>query len=715
MIRLQRGWASLTAGLAVAVLLCAPAATATAAPGAKAKHTCDPLDTRSCLLPWPNNHFTFPTSQTRTGLVLNLLGYLMPKNKDGVPIDPAALNRSDGFSPGSTILTSVKGLDLRRSQAVTSTNMERYADPKAPLVVIDAVSGRRKMIWAEIDPATGLLQIHPGANLAEQHRFIVALRDLKDRRGKPIKAGRAFRVLRDRLPTTNPRLISRRHAFERTFKILKKAGIERRSLYLAWTFTVASRENISERAAGIRDAAFAKLGDTELLDHTVAGVSPTFQIDQVDALDPCGTQGCQDGQDARIARRVAGTLTVPCYLDRSGCPPGAVFKRTPTDAFEFIPKKTPYNTIKVAFTCVIPRAALTTPGRALLFGHDVMGSEREVLRDDVEALAQEHDFVACATRELGMSEEDAPLWNAAMADLSKLSPIADRVQQGFLDFMFLGRAMIHPKGLQADAAFQTAAGKSVFAPDLLFYDGTGQGALFGGALTALAPDYDRAAFTEPAMNLSFILPRSTAYSPFTAILNSAYPDPLLRTMALNVMQPVLDRAETNGYARRMTQTPFLNSPLHDILLQANVGDHRFPQMSAETIARTVEAVAFRPAYERGRSRDVVSLVGVAPAGGSNIHNSGLSIWDSGPVRDSGLLGTPITPVGPVVPRAGNDPHGLIEATPAARAQISDFLNPAAADTLNNRSKVAGEFRDVCAAPSGLKPVARACRTASYPY
>ena len=43
----------------------------------------------------------------KPSLRLNLYPYLMPKNKDGVVFNPTELNRSDGFSPGSTLLTYV--------------------------------------------------------------------------------------------------------------------------------------------------------------------------------------------------------------------------------------------------------------------------------------------------------------------------------------------------------------------------------------------------------------------------------------------------------------------------------------------------------------------------------------------------------------------------------------------------------------------------------
>ena len=44
-----------------------------------------------------------------------------------------------------------------------------------------------------------MLIIRPARNLEEGERYIVALRNLRNARGKEIKAGRGFRIYRDRI------------------------------------------------------------------------------------------------------------------------------------------------------------------------------------------------------------------------------------------------------------------------------------------------------------------------------------------------------------------------------------------------------------------------------------------------------------------------------------------------------------------------------------
>ena len=104
---------------------------AVAVPAQAAPRGCDPLDRAHCLLPWPNDHF-------RKDGRLALRNAMMPRNTAGKPIRAADYNRSDGFSPGQTIVTVVPGLDLQRSGAVPQTDMAKAFARRAPIVVIDA-------------------------------------------------------------------------------------------------------------------------------------------------------------------------------------------------------------------------------------------------------------------------------------------------------------------------------------------------------------------------------------------------------------------------------------------------------------------------------------------------------------------------------------------------------------------------------------------------
>ena len=109
-----------------------------------------------------------------------------------------------------------------------------------------------------------------------------------------------------------------------------------------------------------------------------------------------------------------------------------------------------------------------------------------------------------------MAEEDIPNAITVLRDLSRFPTLADRLQQGFLNFLFLGRALIHPGGLAADPAFRRD-GRPLIDTRRLFYYGNSQGGIAGGALTAVAPDFTRSVLYVGAMNYSLLLTRSVDF------------------------------------------------------------------------------------------------------------------------------------------------------------------------------------------------------------
>src|SRR5207244_5801869 len=96
-----------------------------------------------------------------------------------------------------------------------------------------------------------------------------------------------------------------------------------------------------------------------------------------------------------------------------------------------------------------------------------------------------------------------------LLDPSNMPSMIDRAQQGFLNFLYLGRALAHPQGLASHAAFQTADGEPLMKTGELFYDGNSQGGIMGGALTALSVDFTRAVIGVTGMNYSTLLNRSS--------------------------------------------------------------------------------------------------------------------------------------------------------------------------------------------------------------
>ncbi|MEA2429464.1 MAG: hypothetical protein QOF37_3092 [Thermoleophilaceae bacterium] len=688
---------------------------------------CDWLDTAVCLQPWPNDYFTTSDATTATKLRLNLDIQSTPRNRAGKPIDPADYNRNDGFSPGTPIVTKIPGLDTKRafdnSGIVPMTDMGRAFAPRQPLVVIDTRTRARHLVWAELDanpkdPANVNLIVRPGRNFQEGTRYVVALRNLVDASGKPIPATRAFRIYRDGILTTNSTVEARRGRFESMFDTLAQAGIDRDSLYLAWDFTTASERNLSERMLAIRNAAYRQLGDTNLADLNPQGSSPQFTVTEVD---PTPTNPYLD-------HIVRGKITVPCYLDLPKCPSGSRFLYPPgsTNGPPII-QPIPGNTYDASFRCNIPRAAANAPARPSLYGHGLFGSRDELNQDQIQMMGQEHNFVFCATEWIGMAcadlpdptnpasvlrdplaghppplpECDVPNVATVLGDLSNFSTLTDRVQQGMVDFMYLGRAML--KGFNGDPAFQMN-GHPVIDPARLFYDGNSQGGIIGGSLIAVEPDLDRGVIGVPGMNYSTLLQRShdfgegkppSASNPipeYAYPLYQAYPNEIERPLILALIQTLWDRAEADGYALHMTTDPLPDTPAHHVLMQGGVGDWQVAQIAAETEARTIGASTHGPYADAGRTFDVSPGFGLPRIGAFPFDGSAYMLYDSGPPRreGNGYVGTnpppPSNTIPPIQPPSADqqqDPHEVVRRTLRARQQKDAFL------------RIGGVVIDVC--------------------
>ena len=646
-------------------------AAAMSVPAEAAPKRCDPLGGGECLLPFPNDYFTKRDAGTQTGRRLALPRAGMPENQAGVRIDPRDWNRADGFSPGQQITIFVPGLTTpraaRRNKLVPVTDIARSLDRKQRVVVIDAKTGERQLIWAEVDSAAQkasrrALLIRPAANLAEGRRYVVALRALRTVAGKKIKPSFAFRVMRDRKATRSKSIERRRKTMNPVFSALRRAGIPRGNLTLAWDFTVASAASTTGDMLHMRDAAFAQLGDTNLADLVPEGRSPAFTVVKNEST---------PAEDTEISRVVEGTIDVPCFLASDGCTVGARINR---DA-DGDPAQKAGNLYTAFYRCVIPRGLPAAGGRALIYGHGLLGrplDSGDSAQGQLKTLAAQKGFTVCGTYWSGLSaangDEDTLQAAAAIQDVSRFGRITDRLQQGMLNALFLGRAMMAADGLRSHPAFAGAFD----ATQRLFFDGNSQGGISGGALTAIAPDFDRAVLGVPGMNYSTLLTRSVAFAPFRTLLDASYPDQLDRSLIYSLLSNLWDRGEANGYAHHMTDDPLPDTPPHEVLLHVALGDHQVAPVTAEVEARTIGAEAW-PRLDPGRSADVDPFAAIQHLDEFPYTGSALIVFDAGPLTPANPLGTPVSPTANVPPAEGQDPHEFPRRTQEARDMKDQFL------------------------------------------
>ncbi|MEX1220214.1 MAG: hypothetical protein WEB05_07475, partial [Solirubrobacterales bacterium] len=493
-----------------------------------------------CMAPFPNDFYTRRDLTSETGLRVNLNPDATPVDASGSHIAVENLNQADGFSPGPLLTVRIPGMDnpaaFEESGLVPLWDMSRTFEPNQSAVLIDADTGDRQLIWTELDSvptddSIRNLYIRMGKNLENGKRYIVALRNLKDAEGRTLRAPAGFQIYRDGRRTKERAIESRRNKFESMFRTLEREGVNRESLYLAWDFTVASTENLTGRMISIRDRAFDELGDSNLTDGIVQGDAPEVEIISVfddatnDSLpDTYKRLWSGDGGPARdqLYRIVEGRITVPCYLwqdtNTPGCQPGASFKLDSDQK----PIRGGDSTYQARFSCNIPLGVIkdgeVNKVKTTFYGHGLFGEHwGSPFSRNVRQLGYENDVMVCAADFIGMADED--VFGAAipaLGNLSKFNALPDRLQQGFLNWLYLGRAIIHPDGLAAEGAFQVDPdgsgpneAESVIDTSDLFYYGNSQGGIAGGALTAVATDFTRSVLYVGGINYSLLLSRSS--------------------------------------------------------------------------------------------------------------------------------------------------------------------------------------------------------------
>jgi hypothetical protein len=568
---------------------------------------CDGLDSRSCLLPWPNVAFTVADESTPTGRRLALPADAMPHNADGTPIDVTDQNRADGFSPGSSILLDLPGVDIAASGLAPSTDIGASLDQDAPIVIIDLDTGERVPYWAELDaqsPDDGdrLLIVRPAISLVEGHDHLVAVRDLQTSDADAVEYPSQWTGIGD---------------MDDLAALL--ADNEVSDADMAWTFPVASSDSLAGRALSMRDQT----------DTALAGGSPTFTV----------TSSTDNGAGVRI---VEGTYAVPNFLSGTGAPGSTLLLDD-----DGTPKRNPDQPdYPAAFSCAV---STTSALATVVYGHGLLGSRQEGMSlATLTALGQAN---ICATDWIGMSTDDIGNVASILGELSLFPQQADRMVQGLVNFHLLGRLVNTTDGFVSAPEFQLADGSPAMSPDGAVFVGNSQGGILGGAVSAITNEWDRVVLGVPGINYSLLLTRSSNWPRFQTVFDTAYTTPVDRLLALELIQLLWDRGENQGYVQHLVDDTYDGITPKSVLMVQAFGDHQVANVSTEVLARTIGAVAQSPALGEGRSLDVEPLWGIDPIAGTVSDGAVLALWD---------FGSPAPPpvnLPPTDPEFGEDPHG----------------------------------------------------------
>lgn len=647
---------------------------------------CDPIDGSRCLFPFPNDYYSRIDPTAPSGRRLAFAPEALPRNSSGTPVDPTRFNELDGFSTGPLGLAHLGDVDLAVTGVSPLPDIARALDADVPIVLIDSETGEQQLHWVErdqipTDPTERAAMLRVGKNLVSGRRYLVAMRGLRDNTGALVPANATFAAYRDGTPTGLLPIEARRPHMESLFAELASFGVARADLQLAWDFTTQSTESVSRQLLHMRDDA---------LDDVLGASAPAFTVDTV--IEPF---------NADILRRIDGTFQVPLYLENGGVP-GSLLRRDENGL--------PYNDgdwFTARFRCLVPYAATTAggppavPGRGLLYGHGLLGSEGETGSSHVRNFSSEHNFIVCGTRWSGFAEEDLTTVLGIITDFSSFPRFIDRQHQGILNFMVLGLMLRHADGFASHPAFQVG-GESVIDPSETFYDGNSQGGILGGVLAAVERDVTRFVLGVPGINYSTLLSRSIDFAPFFAILQGTYSDGLERALLVSIAQTMWDQTDPNGHVGHVTSDPYPGTPPKKLLYHVAFADHQVANVTVEVAARTNGAHIHQPALAPTKVvPDVVPYFDIPAIPSYPFDGSAVIMWDSGnpapPVEN--VPPAPVDPGDPAFADLGicaqirnSDPHECPRRQPSARLQKSEFL------------RAGGAVIDVCAGGPCFAPL-----------
>ena len=440
----------------------------------------------------------------------------MPRNVAGKPIDPT-INRNDGFSPGSPIVTRSRAWTRPRSRR---TGLRRSPTPTAiarrnhPAVLIDARTGKRQPFWAELDARAGKrrggadARDPPGSQLQGGPALHRRPARPQGADGSAIAPGAASR------PTATATASDARRAahMDRLFSGSRRRGSP--ATTCIWRGTSRSPASATcpsgccHPGRRVRQARRHDLGDPRSRAPRRSTCYRTPEGRRLRAVWPARRRREAGESVAPVAGSVHGAV-----LPRpAGCPPS---RRSSTDALAPTrsrgasratprPRRSPAS---------IPRVLSPARGRpaGLLYGHGLLGdAEPGDRRAPGRSPPSTTSSPAPAT---GAACRPGPAERRDDARRPLQFPIADRPRAaGHAQLPLPRPGMVHPDGFSGRSAFQRRRARRLSTPRGCTTRHS-QGGIMGGSLTAVAPDFKRAVLGVPAMNYSTLLQRWSTSTP----------------------------------------------------------------------------------------------------------------------------------------------------------------------------------------------------------
>lgn len=567
---------------------------------------CNPLDTGLCMLPWPSMYALRDDDSSVTGFRVDMDEAQLPRNNEGVGLDPFAWNEKDGFSINSALILDAPGVVL--DDVPTPFNVGRYTEETIDVVVVDVQTGERHPIWVEVDDtaydADGnllvgqqLTFIRPAAPFEFDRRYVVGVRGLVDASGSPVPIAGKFSALRDGTAEDGSWLATEAARFEQdVFPLLEEQGFGRDELQLAWDFHTMSRDSTLGRLEQIRDLALDWVDDNGWTYDLQPGSSP--RVEGVVDRD-CSQEG------EHIARDIEGWFEAPLFThkDEPENPTteeleGWLVRDDNGDSYVNGTTKVPFL---IRIPCSVAEDKPAGGAPILQYGHGLLGGYGEARTGYLREMADEYGFIILAQNWTGFYTEDyVPIISNLTRAPGNFAAINERSMQGLVEKV-LGPRFVREALSEDDAG--SFDGTNVISKDTVYYYGNSQGGIMGSALMGLSPELDRGVLGVNGGPYSLLLPRSKDFDPFFDILRQYYDDHRdIMMFVVGLTQQVWDPVEPGGWMHDLGRDTG-----KEVLMQVAIYDNQVTTLGSQIQARAYDAFIPKPSVRDVWGVDVVDV------------------------------------------------------------------------------------------------------------
>ncbi len=527
------------------------------------KDGCDNLNPLHCMLPFPSNAFLSADNSSNTGYKVNYGTNTLPNSGTTSHVEISGLNRFDGFSPSTQIMTAFTTVPNLTGIANQHTIANSLSTEHAT-VLLNLNSGERVAHWIELDeratnPSATIVFMRTLGALDYNTTYGVAFIGLSDLSGEPINPSAAMQAIIDGDETTSTDIETRRGEIESLLGELELLDYQRVDVKAAWVFHTASSQSILSDISTMRSDALTRLGEDGI------GCTVTSSEDNY-------------GDDDKLYRRIRGTFTAPQYLESQD--PPSLIVRGDDGTPQYVEDS------EIPFTMVIPQvlADLNESGPLVVFGHGFLGTG-EGTSNYLGGWAEEYKVSFVATDLYGWSTSDFDTLGLGMIDPSYFQHQAERIEQALINKMAMIRTF---KGVCSDLDEMYSDGTNLVNSTDVHYMGYSLGGIYGASVVAISPDIDRAALWVGGSGFSTFVERSTNFATFAQLFShsAAYPDRNDRALLLGVMQQMWDCSDpetflsfaNDGYDSVVEPFSFLSI--------ISVNDAQVPGISSDRAART---------------------------------------------------------------------------------------------------------------------------------